>query len=219
MNVFDILGPVMIGPSSSHTAGAARIGQIAGAVLGERAVKADIFLHGSFAETYRGHGTDRAITGGLLGFSAEDERIREALDIAAQEGLKVTFAKTNLGDVHPNTARIVVTGVSGKTISLVASSIGGGNIRVTNLSGFSVDFSGQFPTLIIPHQDRPGSVGAVTNLLAEKGINIAQMRVTRERPGSEAMMIIETDEACDRETVERMSAIPSLLSVTLVKPF
>lgn len=218
MNVFDILGPVMIGPSSSHTAGAARIGQIARIILGEQTVKADVYLHGSFAETYRGHGTDRAIVGGLLGFSTDDERIREALAIAAKVGIQVTFHKSNLGEVHPNTAKIISSGVSGKIISVVASSVGGGNIKVIEVLGFPVNFSGQFNTLIIPHLDRPGTVGAVVGVLAGKGINIAQMYVTRERPGLKAMMVIETDEECDRETMDTLNTISTLLSVTLVKP-
>lgn len=218
MNVFDILGPVMIGPSSSHTAGAVRIGKIARIVLGEQIIKADVYLHGSFAETYLGHGTDRAIVGGLLGFATDDERIREAVAIAAKVGIQVTFHKSNLGEVHPNTAKIISSGVSGKTISIVASSVGGGNIKVINVLGFSVNFSGQYHTLIIPHLDRPGTVGAVVGVLAGKGINIAQMYVTRERLGLQAMMVIETDEECDLETMETLNTISTLLSVTLVKP-
>lgn len=218
MNVFDILGPVMIGPSSSHTAGAAKIGRIAGIILGEKPVQADIYLHGSFAATYRGHGTDRALVGGLLGFAADDERLRNALEIALQEGLTVNFFKENLGDVHPNTAKITATGVSGKSIDMTASSIGGGDIRVFNLSGFAVDFDGQSNTLIIPHQDRSGSVAAVTAVLAEEGVNIAQMKVSREIPGSDAIMIIETDQVCDQSGIEKIQKLPSVLAVTVVKP-
>lgn len=218
MNIFDILGPVMIGPSSSHTAGAAKIGRIAGIILGEKPVHADIFLHGSFAATYQGHGTDRALVGGLLGFAADDDRLRHALEIAVQEGLSVTIYKENLGDVHPNTAKLSVTAVSGKTIDLVASSIGGGDIRVVTLSGFTVDFDGQSTTLIIPHQDRPGTVAAVTAVLVEEGVNIAQMRVSREVPGSDAMMIIETDQVCGQRGVDKIQKLPSVLAVTMVKP-
>ena len=218
MNVFDILGPVMIGPSSSHTAGAAKIGRIAGIILGEKPVQADIYLHGSFAATYRGHGSDRALVGGLLGFAADDERLRQALEIAVQEGLKVTIYTTNLGDVHPNTVKIIVAGVSGKTVDMVASSIGGGDIKVVDLSGFKVDFDGQCNTLIIPHQDRPGTVAAVTDVLAEEGVNIAQMKVTREIPGSDAIMIIETDQVCDQRALEKIQELTSVLAVTLVRP-
>lgn len=208
----------MIGPSSSHTAGAAKIGRIAGIILGEKPVQADIYLHGSFAATYQGHGTDRALVGGLLGFAADDERLRNALEIAPQEGLTVNFHKENLGDVHPNTAKITAIGVSGKTIDMVASSIGGGDIKVVNLLGFAVDFDGQSNTLIIPHQDRAGTVAAVTAVLAEEGVNIAQMKVAREVRGSDAIMIIETDQVCDQSGVEKIQKIPSVLAVTVVKP-
>jgi L-serine dehydratase len=218
MNVFDILGPVMIGPSSSHTAGAAKIGRLAGIILGEKPVRADIFLHGSFAATYRGHGSDRALVGGLLGFAADDERLRDALDIAVREGLSVRFYQENLGDVHPNTVKITATGISGKTIDIVASSIGGGDIKVINLLGFTVDFDGQSNTMIIPHLDQPGIVAAVTAILAEEGVNIAQMKVTREVRGSNAIMIIETDQLCDQVGVEKMENLPSVLGVILVKP-
>ena len=204
MNVFDVLGPVMIGPSSSHTAGAAKIVRLAGMILGEKAVQADISLHGSFAATYHGHGTDRALVGGLLGLGADDERLRDALQLAVREGLAVTFHRENLGDVHPNTAKICARGVSGRTVELVASSTGGGDIRVINLSGFSVDFDGSSYTLIVPHQDRAGTVAAVTAVLAEESVNIAQMKVARELVGADAMMIIETDQECDQIGLEKI---------------
>lgn len=218
MNIFDILGPVMIGPSSSHTAGAAKIGRIAGIILGEKPVQADIYLHGSFAATYRGHGSDRALVGGLLGFAIDDERLRDALDIAAQEGFSVSFHREHLGDVHPNTVKISVRGASGKTIDMVASSVGGGDIRVVNLLGFAVEFSGEGATLIIPHRDRPGTVAAVTAILADEGVNIAQMKVSREFPGEDAMMIIETDQVCGSRGVEEIGKIASVFAVTQVKP-
>lgn len=218
MNVFDILGPVMIGPSSSHTAGAARIGRLAGIVLGEQPVKADFYLHGSFAETYLGHGTDRALVGGLLGFDTADERIRESLQIAEESGVSVQFHKVDLGDVHPNSVKVEVQGKSGKLVVLIASSIGGGNIQVVNLLGFPVDFSGQFHTLIIPHRDRPGLIAAVSSLLAERGINIAQMKVTREQRGAEAIMIIETDQNCPEALARQIKGIANVQDVIVVKP-
>ena len=218
MNIFDILGPVMIGPSSSHTAGAVRIGRVVRAILGECPVKADIFLHGSFAETYRGHGTDRALAGGLLGLSPADEGVRDSLNIAAREGISLNFHKGDLGDVHPNTAKIVATGVSGKSASITASSVGGGRIRVIDLLGYPVDFEGQFNTLIITHEDKPGTVGGVTKVLGGEGINIAYMRVSRERPGAQAIMIIETDQACDGLLVEKVKALSGILTVAVYKP-
>lgn len=218
MNVFDVLGPVMIGPSSSHTAGAAKIGLLARIVLGEKPVRAEIYLHGSFAATCRGHGSDRALVGGLLGFGADDERLLHALELAVREGVSVSFAKANLGEVHPNTVRITATGVSGRAVDLIASSTGGGVIKVTNLLGFAVELDGQSNTLIIPHLDRPGTVAAVTAVLAEEGVNIAQMRVAREVPGSDAIMIIETDQVCDQPGMEKIRNLPSVFSVTFLAP-
>lgn len=217
MNVFDVLGPVMIGPSSSHTAGAAKIGRVARLLLGERPVQAEIYLHGSFATTYHGHGSDRALVGGVLGFGADDERLRNALGIALEEGLSVRLQLANLGEVHPNTVRIALTGQSGKTVDIVASSTGGGDIKVTNLLGFSVEFDGQSNTLIILHRDRPGAIAAVTAVLAEEGINIAQMKVAREEPGTEAIMVIETDQLCAGTGLAKIGKLPSVLAVTLLQ--
>lgn len=146
--VFDIVGPVMIGPSSSHTAGAVRLGLMARKILGEPAVRADINLHGSFAQTYRGHGTDKALIAGILGFAPDDERIREALQLAEEKGLSYRFQKVNLEQAHPNTAVIHLTGTSGRTARVRGSSVGGGNIRITNIDGYEVELTGTYPALI-----------------------------------------------------------------------
>lgn len=218
MNVFELLGPVMVGPSSSHTAGAAKIGRIARIILGEKPVLADIYLHGSFAATYRGHGSDRALAGGLLGFAADDFRLRQALELAPREGLELAFHQEELGEVHPNTVRIEAVGASGNRVDLVASSVGGGDIRVNRLFGFPVEFDASVHTMIIHHQDRPGVVAAITEVLAQERVNIAQMRVTRETPGRDAVMIIETDQACDLPGLEKMRGIPAVLAAILVEP-
>ena len=210
--VFDIIGPVMIGPSSSHTAGAARLGLMAGKILGEKPVKAEILLHGSFAQTYRGHGTDKALLGGILGFVPEDMRLREALDIAAQQGLVYSFAPVDIPEAHPNTAIIKLTGESGRVIQVEGASVGGGNIRITRIGDFDVDLTGQYPALIIVHKDRPGVVNKVTTILARYKINIAYMRVSRKMRGQEAMMILETDDELSTEVVEDCSEIPRLLT-------
>lgn len=210
--VFDIIGPVMIGPSSSHTAGAARLGLMAGKILGEKAVKAEILLHGSFAQTYRGHGTDKALLGGILGFAPEDMRLREALDIAAQQGLVYSFAPVDIPEAHPNTAIIKLTGESGRVIQVEGASVGGGNIRITRIGDFDVDLTGKYPALIIVHKDRPGVVNKVTTILARYKINIAYMRVSRKMRGQEAMMILETDDELSTEVVEDCSEIPRLLT-------
>ena len=162
MNVFDIIGPIMIGPSSSHTAGAVRLGYIAHKVLGERAVRAEIELCGSFAQTYRGHGTDKALIAGILGMKSDDERIRRSLELAAEEGLEYSFATAVIPGAHPNTARISLIGESGATAVVQGASIGGGNILVSQVNGLEVSFTGQHNTLLVLHYDKPGTIAAVT---------------------------------------------------------
>ena len=210
--VFDIIGPVMIGPSSSHTAGAARLGLMTGKILGEKPLKAEILLHGSFAQTYRGHGTDKALLGGILGFAPEDMRLREALNIAAQQGLIYSFAPVDIPEAHPNTAIIKLTGESGRVIQVEGASVGGGNIRITRIGDFDVDLTGKYPALIIVHKDRPGVVNGVTSILARYKITIAYMRVSRKMRGQEAMMIVETDDELSTEVVEDCCEIPRLLT-------
>jgi len=199
--VFDIVGPVMIGPSSSHTAGAVRLGLMARKILGEEAAKAEINLHGSFAMTYRGHGTDKALIAGILGFSPEDERIREALEIAAQKGMSCSFQTVNIEDAHPNTAVIYLVGTSGRTARVRGASVGGGNIMITNIDGYHVELTGRYPALITIHHDCPGVITQVTKLLAEANVNIAFMRVSRQNRGETAMMIMELDEEPAAEVV------------------
>lgn len=210
--VFDIIGPVMIGPSSSHTAGAARLGLMAGKILGEKPVKAEILLHGSFAQTYRGHGTDKALIGGIMGFNPEDMRLREALILAQETGLVYSFAPVDIPEAHPNTAVIKLTGEKGRVIRIEGASVGGGNIRITKIGDFDVDLTGQYPALIIVHKDRPGVVNGVTSILARYKINIAYMRVSRKMRGQEAMMIVETDDELSTEVVEDCCEIPRLLT-------
>ncbi len=217
--VFDIVGPVMIGPSSSHTAGAVRLGLMARKILGEEVARAEINLHGSFAMTYRGHGTDKALIAGILGFAPEDERIREALEIAARKGLSYSFQTVNIEDAHPNTAVIYLVGTSGRTARIRGASVGGGNIRITNIDGYNVELTGQYPALITIHHDCPGVITQVTKLLAEAAVNIAFMRVSRQNRGETAMMIMELDEEpaadvvikCQQsKAVEYAFAIPAI---------
>ena len=192
--VFDIVGPIMIGPSSSHTAGAVRLGLMARKILGEEPVKAEINLHGSFARTYRGHGTDKALISGILGFGPEDERIREALHIARDKGLEFSFQTVNLEEAHPNTAVIFLTGQSGRMARVTGASVGGGNIVISNIDGYNVELTGQYPALITIHHDCPGVITKVTQILAHAEVNIAFMRVSRQNRGETAMMIMELDE-------------------------
>ena len=200
--VFDIVGPVMIGPSSSHTAGAVRLGLMARKILGEEAVRAEINLHGSFARTYRGHGTDKALIAGILGFAPEDERIREALQIARDHGLEFSFQTVNLEEAHPNTAVIYLVGRSGRTARVRGASVGGGNIMISNIDGYQVELTGQYPALITIHHDCPGVITRVTQILAHAAVNIAFMRVSRQNRGETAMMIMELDEEPAAEVIK-----------------
>ncbi|MBW8381134.1 MAG: L-serine ammonia-lyase, iron-sulfur-dependent subunit beta [Youngiibacter sp.] len=202
--IFDIIGPVMIGPSSSHTAGAARIGRIARLIAGSEIVKADFILHGSFSKTYRGHGTDRALVAGILGMLPDDDRLRDSIDRAREAGISISFREGNLGDVHPNTVRIDMTLADGEIVSVTGSSIGGGAVLITRIGDEDVQFTGNYPTLLITHTDSPGVVAHVTKLLYEARINIAFMSVFRSQRGKSATMIFETDENIPEGTLEKL---------------
>ena len=196
MNVFDIIGPVMIGPSSSHTAGAVRIGRVVNKLMdNETPATIEIILSGSFAQTYRGHGTDRALLAGIMGYHSYSEEIRDALEIAFERGIRYTFIKKDLPGAHPNTARITYTLADGSTGSVQAASVGGGNIRVDLINDMHVDFSGESNTLLVMHQDRPGVIAAVTNLMREEyaELNICNFHLSREHRGGDAIMTIESD--------------------------
>jgi len=214
INVFDMMGPVMVGPSSSHTAGAARIGNMGRTLLGEEVARADIGLHGSFAETGFGHGTDRALLAGLLGMKPDDLRIPNAYEEANRAGMAYSFRTVELRDAHPNTALLELTGKSGKRMTLQASSIGGGAIVVNKIDGIDVNFTGDFNTLIVRNQDESGSVAAITSILSQVHINVANMSVNRHRRGGDALMVIETDQHIKPRQVEFLSELPGILSVT-----
>lgn len=214
INIFDMMGPVMVGPSSSHTAGAARIGNMGRTLLGEEVARADIGLYGSFAETGYGHGTDRALLAGLLGMKPDDLRIPNAYEEANRAGMAYSFRTVELRDAHPNTALLELTGKSGKKLTLQASSIGGGAIVVNNIDGIDVNFTGDFNTLIVRNQDESGSVAAITSILSQVHINVANMSVNRHRRGGDALMVIETDQHIKPRQVEFLSELPGILSVT-----
>ena len=217
MNLFDILGPGMVGPSSSHTAGAVRIGRMARRLLGEGTPRmAKITLSGSFAATGRGHGTDRALVAGLLGMHTDDERIPMSFDIAQEKGMGYVFSGANLSGEHPNTARIELTGKSGKTLSMIASSLGGGRIMVVEMNGLRVSFSGDLPTLIVQNLDQPGYVRDVSDVLAKNSVNIATLHLYRDYPGGNAVMIIETDKAVPGEGIASIRAMHGITGVTFV---
>ncbi|RCX09572.1 L-serine dehydratase [Anaerobacterium chartisolvens] len=217
MNIFDIIGPVMIGPSSSHTAGAVRLAGVARLLLGERVKSAYIKLHGSFAETYKGHGTDKAIIGGLMGYLPDDPRIRESIELAEQEGMTFSIETASLGDVHPNTALISVEGVSGKKASILGSSIGGGNIVIKQIDGMSVEFTGQYNSLIVEYTDRPRMVAMITSIIGDSDINIANMKVYRSARGGKAIMTIEIDQEIPEELVNIIRRQRDVFNVINVK--
>ena len=214
INIFDMMGPVMVGPSSSHTAGAARIGNMGRTLLGEEVARADIGLYGSFAETGYGNGTDRALLAGLLGMKPDDLRIPNAYEEANRAGMAYSFRTVELRDAHPNTALLELTGKSGKKLTLQASSIGGGAIVVNKIDGIDVNFTGDFNTLIVRNQDESGSVAAITSILSQVHINVANMSVNRHRRGGDALMVIETDQHIKPRQVEFLSELPGILSVT-----
>ena len=216
MHVFDIIGPIMIGPSSSHTAGAARIGRVARRLLNEDVLSARIGLYGSFAATAVGHGTDRALIAGLLDMDVSDVRLRNSFDIAKAQGLVYTFHTPELRDAHPNTVTLDVTGAT-QSLTLRAASIGGGSIRVDELNGMPVNFSGSEHTLVIPHRDQPGVIAQVSGLLAYQGVNIATMQVSRERAGGEAVMVLEVDVVPTGQVLGALTALPGINHVSLLK--
>ena len=217
MNLFDILGPVMVGPSSSHTAGAVRIGRIARRLLGEGTPRrAVITLSGSFAATGRGHGTDRALVAGLLGMQPDDERIARSFFVAADKGMDFRFENANLRGERPNTARLSLTGRSGRQMSLVASSLGGGRITVVELDGLRVRFSGDLPTLIVQNRDQPGHVSDVASMLASNGVNIATLQLYRDHPGGNAVMVIEIDKAVPQAGIDWLKRVEGINGVTFL---
>lgn len=214
MNLFDIIGPVMVGPSSSHTAGAVRIGYVAGRLMGEPIQKARIGLHGSFWATGRGHGTDRALVAGLLGMHTDDIRIPDSFRYAREAGMELEFYHVELADAHPNSVELILYGASGKELAMTAASLGGGRIKVCSLNGLSTSFSAEYPTLIVENMDQPGIVTAVTAAVACENINIAAMQLYRDKRGSLAVMILECDGEIPRQAVEKLSAIRGVCGVT-----
>lgn len=217
MNIFDILGPVMVGPSSSHTAGAARIGYITRKLLGSRPKKARIGLSGSFAATGRGHGTDRALVAGLLGMKPDDMRIPDSFSVAKQEGLEFEIYNTQIKEAHPNTALLDVEGVDGKTIVVQASSLGGGRIMLNELDGITVNCTGACPTLIIRNEDSLGQVAEVTSVLYGKKVNIATLQLHRDKRGGYAVMVIETDQPVEPDTIRDLERLNGISKVTYIE--
>jgi len=218
MAIFDIIGPVMVGPSSSHTAGAARIGYIARKLLAEKPKVIRAELYGSFLTTGKGHGTDRALVAGLLGMLPDDMRIPRSLEIAEESGVEVQFGEANLRDGHPNSVRLLLTGVSGETMEIIGESIGGGRINIASIDGVTTNFSGEYPTLIVHNLDTPGHVAQVTTALSQKGVNIATMQLYRTQRNGMAVMVIETDQVIPVATIEYLRSTEGVQKVTFLNP-
>ncbi len=204
-SVFDIIGPVMIGPSSSHTAGAVRLGRLARKLFGRQPATAIIHLYGSFAQTYRGHATDVAVIGGLLDFETDDPRIRKSLKLAESLGLQVKFVREQAVPGHPNTLKIDLTDAQ-ETLEMTGISIGGGAVQIIELNSFPLKLSGDCPAILILHQDAYGAVAAVSGILAQLKINISHMEVSRVDKGQMALMVIETDQSVPDEAIAVISS-------------
>lgn len=216
---FDILGPVMVGPSSSHTAGAVRLGRLAKAIAGGVPKDVEILLHGSFSETYRGHGTDLALIGGLLGFNTDDVRIRNSFTIAEEQGLKFRLVPTNLGEeYHPNTVKFLITTSENEKLSITGASVGGGNIVITHINDNEIELKGDLPTIITTHQDIPGVISRVSAVLAEYKINIAFMRVFRKEKRKLANMVLETDEKVPEKAITEILQLEPIVNVRFIEP-
>ncbi|OFI05088.1 L-serine dehydratase, beta chain [Clostridium acetireducens DSM 10703] len=218
-SAFDILGPIMIGPSSSHTAGAARMAKVSKMIAGGNIKKVKFLLHGSFAQTYRGHGTDKALVAGMLGMNPWDDRLRDSFKIAEEEGLEFEFIETDLGeDMHPNTVKFVITRDEDKTVEIVGSSIGGGNIIITEIDGEKLEFTGEYPTIITKHVDVPGIIAKVSDLLYKQDINVAFMKVYRTGKGKTACMVIQADSEIPRDIIDKIKSIPKVMKAQVINP-
>lgn len=214
MNIFDIIGPVMVGPSSSHTAGAVRIGLISRKLLGESVKEAEILLYGSFLATGKGHGTQKALVAGLMGMKPDDNRIPNSLELARSQGIEVTFGEAVLKEAHPNSVQLRIVGETGRKLEVIGESIGGGIINIAQIDGIATNFSGDYPTLVVHNIDQPGHVTEVTSMLAHKSVNIATMQLYRSNRGGDAVMVIECDQEIPRESIKWLEHIEGIKKVT-----
>lgn len=218
ISVFDVLGPNMIGPSSSHTAGAALIAQLAQKMIAPPIVRVDFTLYGSFAKTYRGHGTDRALLGGIMGFGTDDVRIRDSYAIAQERGLHFSFAPNEVEtDIHPNTVDIRMENADRLVMTVRGESLGGGKVRIVRINDMPVEFSGEYNALIVVQQDKPGVVAHITSALSERGVNIAFMRLFRTGKGSTAYTIVESDQRLPDDIAEELRANLNITDVMVVQ--
>ncbi len=220
MNIFDIIGPVMIGPSSSHTAGAVRLGRVVNKLIDNRELKqVEITLSGSFAQTYKGHGTDRALLAGIMGYHSYSPEIRDALTIAADRGIDYTFLKEDIKDAHPNTARIRYFLSDGDEGVMQGASVGGGNILVTQINGMQVAFNGENNTILVMHRDKPGVIAAVTQLMHFEyaDLNISNFHLSRLNKGGDAIMTIEIDGHPPEGLIPAIRSIENVTNSILIR--
>lgn len=216
IGIFDVLGPIMIGPSSSNTAGAARLGKIARTIVNKPIKYVTFLLHGSFKETYKGHETDRALVAGILGMMPDDERLRDALLIAKKEGLEVHFLPADLGQVHPNTVKILMTDCDDINWEVLGSSIGGGLVEIYEINGNKVKITGEYSTIITCHDDIPGTASTVSTLFYDNDINIAHMTLVRSQKGKDATMTFEVDNNVSEELIAAIKAVEGVNRVILI---
>ena len=218
ISVFDVLGPNMIGPSSSHTAGAAVIAFLAQKMVGGPLKKVEFTLYGSFAKTYRGHGTDRALLGGIMGFSTDDTRIRDSFQIAKERGLDFSFiVNEEETDIHPNTVDIRMTGQDERVMTVRGESLGGGKVRIVRINQVKVEFTGEYSAVIVIHQDRPGVAAHITKCLSDRNVNIAFMRLFRESKGHTAYTIVESDGRLPEDVTEMLKEYCHVHDVMIVQ--
>lgn len=218
ISLFDVAGPVMVGPSSSHTAGAARLARVARSIAAAPFHHVSFGLHGSFAKTYQGHGTDKALVAGALGMREDDERLADAFSIARQQGLSYEFYETDLEEMHENSVLITFSLEGGGACVVAGSSIGGGQIVIRRVNEFEIEFQALAPTLLIVQRDERGVVSEVTGILAEAGLNIGVMRVSRRAKGDTAFCVIELDDRVAAAIVTQIRAMPQILHVQAIHP-
>lgn len=218
ISIFDVLGPVMIGPSSSHTAGAAKLSKAARMIAGGKISHISFGLHGSFAQTYKGHGTDKALVAGALGLEADDEHLADSFELAREIGMGFDFYETELENVHENTVKMTLTMEDGHTTQITGSSIGGGQILITQIDGYDMEISLQLPTIVIMQYDRKGIVTEVSGIMSEHDINIANMKLIRREKGEIACCIIETDEIIPSEVEDSIQKSKNIIYSRIVNP-
>lgn len=216
MGVFDIIGPIMVGPSSSHTAGAARLAKVAREIAGGDVSEVEFLLHGSFGKTYKGHGTDRALAAGIMGLSPSDDKLRDSLTIAKEKGIKITFREEDLGEYHPNTVKFIMKDSKGNKHNVIGSSIGGGNIEIVEVNGSKVKFTAAYDTIITLHKDIPGTVSKVSSILYENEINIAFMNLERSQRGKNATMTFEVDSNVNCSLIKSIKKIEGIEEVIII---